>query len=105
MKIKFNPQRRDDELTLIIEDESVTVNSVLYDLSVIPDGASLPSDAISGDFFSGDVERINGELCIVITLPHKYNAPSAITFPQDVTINTNGVVVDTENNIYPWSIE
>lgn len=105
MRIKFNPQRRDDELLLRIEGEIVTVNYISYDLSVIPEGATLPSEAIYGEFLSGGVSRNDGELEIVVTLPHKANSPTAITFPQDVVINEDGVVVDTANNIYPWSVE
>ena len=105
MRIKFNPQRRDDELLLHVEGEIVTVNYISYDLSVIPDGATLPRDAIYGEFLSGDINRVDGELEIVITLPHKADAPTAITFPQDIVITEDGVVVDTANNIYPWSVE
>lgn len=105
MKIKFNPQRRDDELLLRVEGEIVTVNYISYDLSVIPEGATLPADAIYGEMLSGDISRINGELEIVVTLPHKADAPTAITFPQDAVITEDGVVVDTANNVYPWSVE
>lgn len=105
MKIKFNPQRRDDDLLLRVDGDVVVVNYVTYDLSVIPDGATLPAEAVNGWFFSGDINRVAGELEIVITLPHKANAPTAIAFPQDVVINDAGVVVDTANNIYPWSVE
>lgn len=104
MKIKFSPQRNDNVLRLEVNGEVITINSEEFDLSVIPEGATLPSSAISSNFFTGDVSRTDGILELEILLPHVYNPPHAIAFPEPIEV-TSGVVIDTVAGIYPWSIE
>ena len=103
MKINFNPQRDDTDLVVSVDGSVISVNGDIFDFSAIPDGASLPSSAVNGGYFSGDISRSNGEIELTIVLPHKANAPTAITYPEPALIGT-GVVVDTVNNLYPWSL-
>lgn len=103
MKITFIPQRNDSQLTLSISGETVTINNMDYDLSVIPDGASIHSSATDCEFLFGDISRNNGVLEILIILPHGADPHRAIAFPLPITASA-GVVVDTANNIYPWSL-
>ena len=104
MKIKFSPQRNDNVLKLEVNGDVVIINDEVFDLSVIPEGATLPSVAISSEFFTGDISRYNGVLELEILLPHVYNPPQAIAFPEPIEI-TSGVVIDTASGIYPWCIE
>ena len=92
MQIKFNPQRRDDSLTVVKQGDILTVNGTEYDFSAIPEGATLPAEAIDSDFFSGPVERINGELVLTLTLPHGPNPSQAVAFPQPITVVNDGPV-------------
>lgn len=103
MNFIFNPQRRDDELLLSVSGDVITINNVDYDLSVIPEGAALPGGSTDCAFLSGDISRVNGEISVVVTLPHKADPHHAIAFPSPAAVSS-GVVVDTANNIYPWSI-
>ena len=103
MKINFTPQRRDDDLLLTVAGDVVSVNGVAYDLSVITEGATLPAAATDCLLLSGDISRINGELSLTVFLPHKADPHKAIAFPEPVNISS-GVVVDTVNGIYPWSL-
>ena len=103
MKITFIPQRNDSQLTLSISGETVTINNMDYDLSVIPDGASIHSSATDCEFIFGDMSRNNGELEIMVILPHGADPHRAIAFPDAVTM-VDGVVIDTVNGVYPWSL-
>ena len=97
MKIKLNPQRRDDQITVIKSGDTLTINGEAFDLSVIPEGATLPADAISSDYFSGPVERINGVLHLTLTLPHGANPVEAVAFPEDIINPPDGEIVLPKN--------
>lgn len=92
MKITLSPQRRDDSISVIKSGDALTINGEAFDFSSIPEGATLPADAIDSDFFSGPVERINGELQINLILPHGANASEAARFPDPITVTTDGPI-------------
>ena len=92
MKINWNPQRREDTLSVVKQGDTLVVNGVAFDFSSIPEGATLPADAIDSDLFSGPVERINGELVLTLTLPHGPNASQAVAFPEPITVSKDGPV-------------
>jgi len=92
MHIKLNPQRRDDQLTVIKSVDILTINGETFDLSVIPEGATLPADAIDSEFFSGPVERIDGVLHITLTLPHGPNPQQHVAFPADIVNPPDGEI-------------
>lgn len=92
MQIKFNPQRRDDSLSVVKQGDTLIVNDTEYDFSAVSEGATLPADAIDSDLFSGNVERINGELVLTLTLPHGPNPSKAVAFPEPITVVADGKV-------------
>lgn len=92
MNITFNPARRDEQLVLSRAGDVLTVNGEAFDFSPLADGATLPAEAIASDWFSGPVERIDGVLHVVLTLPHGVNAPEETRFPAPVTLTTDGPV-------------
>lgn len=92
MFISFSPRRRDASLSLSKLGDVLTVNGEAFDLSVVPDGATLPQEAISSDWFAGPVERIGSELHISLFLPHGPNPSQAVAFPQPVTVNEDGPI-------------
>ena len=47
MHITLSPSRRDDRLTLSKKGDTLTINGEAFDLSAIPDGATLPRDAVA----------------------------------------------------------
>ncbi len=93
MIIKFSPQRRDDNLTLSKQGDILTINNVSYDFSPIPDGGTLPKEAIDCEFVCGDIERINGEIHISLILPHGPNPSHDVAFPEPITVIADGQVV------------
>ncbi|QUS36082.1 hypothetical protein [Falsirhodobacter algicola] len=70
MKITLTPMRRDASLELVRTGDILTVNGTPYDFTPLPDGASLPAEAVSGDWLAGPVERIEGDLHLCVILPH-----------------------------------
>jgi len=93
MKLLFSPQRRDDVLILSKSGDALTVNGTVYDFSPLPDGATLPREAIDCEWVCGDVSRINGELEIPILLPHGPDASEAARFPEPMAVTIDGEVV------------
>lgn len=92
MHIKLNPQRRDDQISVIKSGDTLTINGEEFDLSVIPEGATLPADAISSEYFSGPVERINGVLHLTLTLPHGPNPQQHVAFPEEIVDPPDGEI-------------
>lgn len=92
MKITLSPQRRDDSITVIKSGDTLTINGEAFDFSAIPEGATLPKDAISSEWFAGDVSRTNGELKISLILPHGADASEAARFPQPITVTSDGPI-------------
>lgn len=92
MRISFSPQRRDDTLTVARHGDIVTINGDILDLSAIPDGATLPAEAISNPWIGGPVERIDGVLHVTLVLPHGENPSQAVAFPDPITLTGDGPV-------------
>ena len=92
MHITLNPQRRDGAIAVSKSGDTLTVNGIAYDFSVIPDGATLPASAIDCEFITGNVERINGVLHISLILPHGPNPPQAVAFPEPLINPPDGVL-------------
>ena len=69
MKIKLIPQYRQDELRVTRAGDVLTINDVDYDFGPLPDGATLPSDAIDCPWIMGPVERVGGQLNLTLLLP------------------------------------
>ena len=92
MVINFKPQRRDESLSLEKQGDTLIVNGVPFDFSPLPDGATLPAEAIGSEWFCGPVDRISEELHLTLILPHGANPSVAAAFPEPKTITENGPV-------------
>ena len=92
MHITLSPQRRDDTLAVSKSGETLTINGVAYDLSVIPDGATLPASEVDCEYITGNVERINGVLQISLILPHGPNPSQAVAYPAPIINPPDGVL-------------
>ena len=92
MKIKLSPQRRDEQLTLEKAGDTLTINGTEYDFSQLPDGGTLPADAVDSEYVIGSVDRVNGELELTLLLPHGADASEAARFPQPIIDPADGEV-------------
>ena len=92
MHITLVPQRRDDSLSIVKSGDTLTINGVEFDFSPIPEGATLPADAVDSEFICGPVERIDGELHLSLLLPHGPNPPEHVAFPAPIIDPPDGPI-------------
>ena len=92
MKITLSPQRRDDTLEVIKAGDTLTINGVDYDFSVVTEGATLPRDAVDCAWLASDVERIDGVLHLTLILPHGAEASYAARFPTPLLDHADGLL-------------
>lgn len=92
MHITFSPMRRDDTLSLSKSGDVLTINGEPFDLSGIPEGATLPREAVACDWLASDIERLGGELRLTLILPHGAIAPADTLFPQPITVAADGPI-------------
>jgi len=92
MRISFSPQRRDDTLSVSKQADTLTINGIAYDLSVVPDGATLPASAVDCAFVTGDIERIDGDLHLTLILPHGPSPSHAAAFPEPMINPPDGLL-------------
>lgn len=69
MIIYLSPTYSEADLTAARQGGTLTINGQDFDLSQIPEGATLPLEAIDSPHFCGPVERIDGKLHIRLILP------------------------------------
>jgi hypothetical protein len=92
MQITLSPARRETPLTLSRNGDALTLNGAVFDFAPLPEGATLPPEAIASDWFAGPVERVGGTLRLTLVLPHGANAPQETLFPVPLTLTGNGPV-------------
>jgi hypothetical protein len=93
MIINLSPTRSDKTLGIIKTGDTLTINGVPYDFSQLPEGATLPKEAVDCEWIVSDVSRINGEIELTVLLPHGANASHEARFPEPITMTTDGQVV------------
>ena len=90
MHILLSPQVRGDTLNVIRHGDSLTVNGKVFDFSPLPDGATLPAEAIDCEYIVGSVERVDGQLRLTLLLPITANASEAARFPEPIIDPADG---------------
>ena len=90
MKINLSPQRRYDTLTVVKQGDTLTIDGTAYDFSQLPDGGTLPAEAVDCEYIIGSVDRVDGELELTLLLPHGENASEAARFPQPIIDPADG---------------
>lgn len=98
MRIEFSPINTSRSLTLERLGDTLIINGASLDLSVIPDGATLPAGAVDSIWISGPISRIGGVLHLTIRLPHGYipfpppPGSEVVTFPKPITVTNDGPI-------------
>lgn len=92
MHITLIPQRRNDTLAVSKQGDTLTINGIAFNFSVIPDGATLPASAVNCEYLTGNVERINGVLHLTLLLPTDPNASHAANFPTPIINPADGAL-------------
>lgn len=75
----------------------LTINGDVVDLSGIPDGASLPAEAVDNEFVVGTVERVAGTLHVTLLLPFDGFPWPPVAFPADIVSAPDGIVAIPKN--------
>jgi hypothetical protein len=92
MHITLSPTRRDGRPTFERQGDTLLINGEAFDFSGIPEGATLPAEAVASDWIAGPVSREGGVLHFTLLLSHGANAPEAARFPQPVTVTSDGPI-------------
>lgn len=93
MLINLSPTRSDIELNITKTGDTLSINGIPYDFSQLPNGATLPREAVDCEWIVSDVNRVNGEIELTILLPHGANASHEARFPEPIIKNDDGQVV------------
>ena len=78
MKLSFTPARRSDQYEASVSGDVLTVDGEALDFGPLPDGATLPKDDVDCPWLASDVERIDGEICLTLMLPHGARKPASL---------------------------
>jgi hypothetical protein len=92
MQIILSPIRAETPLTLHRAGDVLTVNGEVFNLSGIPEGATLPREAVACDWLASDITRQGGSLQMTILLPHGANAPEVTRHPAPLVLTSDGPV-------------
>lgn len=92
MIIKLSPVRSDERLHLEKMGDVLRLNGATLDFAALPDGATLPSEAVSSRWICEPVERVDGELVVTVIMPHGALASEQSRFPVDIVRPGDGQV-------------
>lgn len=92
MQITLSPVRLDETLTASLTGDTLTLNGETFDFSALPEGGTLPAEAIVSDWIVGPVSRVNGELHLTLRLPHGPNPSRAVAFPEPIKVTEDGPI-------------
>lgn len=92
MIIKLSPRSADEQLSVEKFGSVLRLNGLSFDFSGLPDGATLPGEAVSSPWVDAPVERIDGELVVTLVMPHGVEAGQQSRFPVDIVNPADGRV-------------
>ncbi|MDH1236571.1 hypothetical protein [Stutzerimonas stutzeri] len=92
MHITLSPVRLDETLTATRSGDVLTLNGQTFDFGPLPEGATLPAEAIDSEWIVGPVSRIDGELHLTLRLPHGPNPSQAVAFPEPIHVTEDGAI-------------
>jgi hypothetical protein len=82
----------DEPLTVSRTGDVLTLNGQAFDFSQLPEGATLPAEAIDSEWVVGPVSRIDGDLHLTLRLPHGANPSRAVAFPEPIHVTEDGPI-------------
>lgn len=92
MHITLSPVRMDETLNVSRISDVLTLNDIEFDFGPLPEGATLPAEAIDSDWIVGPVSRIDGDLHLTLRLPHGPNPSQAVAFPEPIHVTEDGPI-------------
>lgn len=93
MIITFTPQLHAGSLALEKSSgDRLRINGELFNFNPLAEGDTIPAGAIPCDWIFGPVERVGGEVCLTVILPHGPNPSPAVAFPEPITVIEDGPI-------------
>ncbi|MEW5621396.1 tail fiber assembly protein [Pseudomonas putida] len=92
MIIKLSPGLSDHTLSVSRLGDMLTLNRVALDFTQLPEGATLPAEAVSSEWVLDPIKREGGKLIVSLRLPHSIEAPQSALFPADIIDPPDGPV-------------
>ncbi|URD40642.1 tail fiber assembly protein [Pseudomonas sp. BYT-5] len=92
MIIKLSPGLSDNTLSVSRLGDMLTLNNVALDFAQLPEGATLPAEAVSSEWVLDPIKREGGKLIVSLRLPHALDAPQSALFPDDIIDPPDGPV-------------
>jgi hypothetical protein len=77
-------------LTASLAGDVLTINGVEFNFGPLPDGATLPAEAIDSPWIIGPVSRIDGELHLTLLLP--YVSDGSHFEPSPIHVTEDGMI-------------
>ncbi len=99
MNITLVPQRNDNPLVVSRQGDVLTINGEEFDFSSVPDGATVPEDAIPCECILGPVHRVDGNLHLTLILPRGPRPEPWQTDPEPIIDPPDGDI-DLPTNTY-----
>ncbi|HCP54608.1 MAG: hypothetical protein CMK72_00955 [Pseudomonadaceae bacterium] len=94
MKISFSPLSfpLSQKVSIYRVGDTLTIDGETFDFSLLPEGATLPLEAIFSEYFSGPVSREGNELYIALRLPIGPDASDRQRYPAIMHVTQDGPV-------------
>ncbi|MFT0521608.1 hypothetical protein ACMSI7_28725, partial [Pseudomonas faucium] len=92
MIIKLSPVRSDAVIVVSRLRDQLTINGIAWDFTQLPEGASLPAEAVDCADVLDPIYRLDGKLVVSLRLPHAADAPESARFPVDIIDPPDGAV-------------
>ncbi|MEN4946663.1 MULTISPECIES: hypothetical protein [Pseudomonas] len=80
----FSPIDPAQKITLERRGEALVINGECFDFGPVPEGATLPMEAILSEWIAQPVSRVDGRLIICIRLPVGPDASASALYPADI---------------------
>lgn len=92
MYISFSPVRSDRQISLERQGDMLLIDGEAFDFSPLPEGGTLPCEAVRSDVIVSDVQRQDGNLHLSVILPHRADAPREVLFPKGIIVAEDGLI-------------
>lgn len=66
-----------------VQGDLLTLNGQVLDFSEVAEGSVEPFNSFDCPWLGSDVCRVDGEICVILIIPHGPNAPQETLFPSN----------------------
>ncbi|MGF0237595.1 hypothetical protein ACQR3P_01730 [Rhodococcus sp. IEGM1300] len=92
MNILLSPFSSESVLEVKKNGDTLEINGEVFDFSPMKDGDTLPFFAITSEWITQDVERVDGQIQVTLRFPNPINASPEQRFPMPLLNAQDGPV-------------